>query len=234
MRIVIFGAPASGKGTQGKRIADRLGIPHVSTGDMLRAMREEPGEVGDSLRAIPPHAFASDDLILRALREELAKPAYARGVVLEGFPRTLPQAQAMLEMGLRPDWVVSLDVDLDLVAERAVGRRTHTASGRSYHVKFNPPRVPDTDDVTGEPLVQRRDDHAEVVAERLRWFDERTVPAIDWMRAACMTPPGATVWSEVDASGSLPEVSARIDAALAAVLAARPQAAARPAPRRPS
>lgn len=229
MRIVIFGAPASGKGTQGKRIAARLGVPHVSTGDMLRAMREEPGEVGESLRAIPPHAFASDELILRALHEELAKPAYAKGVVLEGFPRTLPQAKAMLEWGLEPDWIVSLNVDLGLVAERAVGRRTHLASGRSYHVQFNPPRVPDADDETGEPLVQRRDDHAEVVEERLRWFAERTVPAIDWMRASCARA-GGPVWTDVDASGSIQEVSAAIDAALESAQAARRTRA--PSPRR--
>jgi adenylate kinase len=215
MKIVLFGAPASGKGTQGLRLAEQLGLPHVSTGDMLRAMREKPGAIGDELRLLQPHEFASDTLILKALDDELKSPTYAKGVVLEGFPRTLPQAQAMLDMGLIPDLVINLTIDPDLVTQRAIHRRIHPASGRSYNLLSNPPKEEGKDDVTGEPLVHRADDHAHIVKDRMDWFATRTQPAIDHVKAFALAGHGP-IWIEVDAGQSVQEVSAALDRQLSA------------------
>jgi adenylate kinase len=220
MKIVLFGAPASGKGTQGKRLADDLGLPHISTGDMLRAMREEPGAIGDELRLIPPHAFASDELILTALAAELAKPAYAKGVIFEGFPRTLAQAQAMKGMGLEPDIAINLPIDESLVMDRAVNRRIHQASGRSYNVLFNPPKREGVDDVTGEPLIHRRDDHASIIQERLDLFRDLTVPAINYMKGTAK-PGEGPVWVEVDAGRPMNDVSADLDLGMNSAMAIR-------------
>lgn len=227
MKIVLFGAPASGKGTQGKRLAEQLGLPHVSTGDMLRAMRQEPGPIGDELRQIPPHAFASDELILAALDAELKKPLYAKGVVFEGFPRTLPQAQAMMTMGMSPDVAINLPIDPQLVIDRAVHRRIHLASGRSYNLLFNPPQVEGKDDLTGEPLVHRDDDHAAIVQERLDLFETLTRPAIEYIKGLALSGQGP-VWIEVNAGQSMAAVSAELDQKFAAAqdqLADTPDAA---------
>lgn len=218
MKIVLFGAPASGKGTQGKRLSSALGLPHVSTGDMLRAMREEPGAIGDELRQIPPHAFASDRLILTALAAEITKPAYANGVIFEGFPRTLAQAQAMKAMGLEPDIAIHLTIDEPLVMERAVNRRVHAASGRSYHTVFNPPQKEGLDDLTGEPLEHRRDDHAPIIKERLGLFHALTRPAIDYMKSTAQ-PGVGPVWVEVDGGQSFKSVSQDLDLGLNSALA---------------
>lgn len=220
MKIVLFGAPASGKGTQGMRLAERLGLPHISTGDMLRAMRQDPGPIGDELRLLPPHAFASDELILTALGAELKKPAYAKGVIFEGFPRTLHQAKAMVDMGLSPDIAISLKIDPRTVTERAVNRRIHQPSGRSYNVLFNPPKVEGRDDVTGEALVHRPDDHADIVQERLDLFARLTQPAIDHIKATAK-PGVGPVWVEVDAGRSFQEVSADLDLGMDSALAIR-------------
>lgn len=220
MKIVLFGAPASGKGTQGKRLAATLGLPHISTGDMLRAMREEPGPIGDELRQIEPHEFASDQLILTALAAELAKPLYAKGVIFEGFPRTLAQAQAMKGMGLEPDIAINLPIDEALVMDRAVNRRIHQASGRSYNVLFSPPEKDGIDDVTGEPLVHRRDDHAPIIKERLDLFRDLTQPAIAYMKTTAK-PGEGPVWVEVDAGRSYDEVSSDLDLGMDSAFAIR-------------
>lgn len=218
MKIVLFGAPASGKGTQGKRLADAMDLPHISTGDMLRAMRKEPGPIGDELRLIPPHAFASDQLILTALAAELTKPAYAKGVIFEGFPRTLAQAQAMKGMGLEPDIAINLPISEELVVDRAVNRRIHTASGRSYNLLFSPPKVEGVDDLTGEPLVHRPDDHAPIVKERMDLFKELTEPAIAYIKSQAK-PGMGPVWVETDAGQSYETVSAALDLGMDSALA---------------
>jgi adenylate kinase len=203
MKIVLFGLPASGKGTQAQRLHDALGLPHLSTGDMLRHMRTQPGTVGDELRQLPPGSFASDELILRALREQLAAPEFARGVLLDGFPRTLPQAEAMATMGVPADVVVFLKADPETVVQRAIHRRTHVASGRIYNALFNPPRRAGFDDVTGEPLVHRDDDHEPIVRARLADYAQKTQPAIDYLKSQAQ-PGRGPVWIEVDA-GAAPE-----------------------------
>jgi adenylate kinase len=220
MKIVLFGAPASGKGTQGKRLAGTLSIPHISTGDMLRAMREEPGPIGEELRQIPPHAFSSDELILTALTAELKKPAYAQGFILEGFPRTLTQAQAMMDRGLVPDIVFNLTIAEDLAMERAVHRRVHPASGRSYHTIFHPPKNAGRDDVTGEPLEHRKDDREPIVRERLNLFRTLTLPAIDYIKSTAK-PGLGPVWVEVNGGQSFDGVSQDVDRGIESALAIR-------------
>lgn len=220
MKIVLFGAPASGKGTQGKRLAQQLGLPHVSTGDMLRAMRQEPGPVGDELRQLQPHEFASDALILAALDAELKKPAYAKGVIFEGFPRTLAQAESLVGMGLVPDIAISLTIDEQTVIDRAVNRRIHPASGRAYNVLFNPPKVDGHDDLTGEPLVHRPDDHAPIVRERLDLFEQLTQPAIAYIKGTAK-PGEGPVWVEVDAAQTYEQVCKDLDLGFDSALAIR-------------
>jgi len=213
MKIVLFGLPASGKGTQAQRLHDALGLPHLSTGDMLRHMREQPGAVGDELRALPPGSFASDTLILTALREHLAAPAFQNGVLLDGFPRTRAQAEAMAGMGVAADVVVFLNADPETVIQRAIHRRTHLASGRVYNALFNPAKVADRDDVTGEPLVQREDDHEPIVRQRLADYAAKTQPAIDYLKAQAQAGQGPH-WIEVDATLPAPEVFAQVMAGI--------------------
>lgn len=238
MKIVLFGLPASGKGTQAQRLQEQLGIAHISTGDMLRHMRQQPGPIGDELRALPPGSFASDPLILNALREHLADPRFAKGVLLDGFPRTLPQAQAMASMGVAADAVIFLNADPEKVVERAIYRRVHPASGRVYNDLFNPPRVPGHDDVTGEPLVHREDDHETIVRERLNDYVRKTQPAIDFLKAQAASGKGPA-WIEVDANQSADRVFTEILAGLQRVMAHRataetPSASSSRSPRRSS
>ena len=202
MRIVLFGPPASGKGTQAYKLKETLGIPHVSTGDMLRQAAQEPGSLGDEVRAVPTGTFASDDLILRLIQAELDKPAYKKGVILDGFPRTKAQAEAMIKMGLDVDVVIEFKVDQEVLTERIINRRVHPSSGRIYNLLSHPPKQEGVDDVTGETLIHRADDTLDVVVGRFKDFDLKTRPAIEAFKQATKG-----FWIQIDGMRSEDEVA---------------------------
>lgn len=181
MRIILLGPPGAGKGTQANFIKNKYGIPQVSTGDMLRAAVKEDTPMGrDAAKVMEEGGLVPDDVILQLVRERLQQEDCANGVLLDGFPRTLEQAQALLDEGVMIDAVVELAVDDDEIVRRMSGRRVHLASGRTYHIEFNPPKVPDIDDVTQEPLTQREDDREEIVRKRLSVYHEETKPLVDF------------------------------------------------------
>jgi len=175
MRVILLGAPGAGKGTQAQFIMQRYGIPQVSTGDMLRAAVKAGTELGVAAKKIMDAGqLVSDDIIIGLVKERIAQPDCAKGFLFDGFPRTIPQAEALVKQGIAIDAVVEFAVDDEEVVKRIVGRRVHPGSGRVYHVVYNPPKVAGKDDVTGEDLVQRPDDSEETVRERLRVYHAQT------------------------------------------------------------
>lgn len=184
MRIVLFGPPASGKGTQAYLLKNALDIPHLSTGDLLRRVSKEDSEWGEKVRAVPVGHFASDDLIVALLKAELDKDEYANGVLLDGFPRTQAQALTMNDMGLVMDVAVNLTVNEEILTQRLINRRVHPASGRIYNLIGAPPKVDGIDDITGEPLVHRDDDKIDVVQQRFADYRNKTRPAVETFRQA--------------------------------------------------
>ncbi len=216
MRLILLGPPGAGKGTQAAFITQRFRIPQISTGDMLRAAVKAGTPLGKLAKEkMEAGALVPDDLIIRLVKERLQEPDCANGFLFDGFPRTIPQAQAMRDGGVKIDYVLELDVPDEEIITRMAGRRVHLASGRTYHVKFNPPRVPDRDDVTGEPLVQREDDREETVRERLRVYHAQTKPLVDYYsRWAAEGDPNAPRVVKVLGTGSVEEIRDRIFAAL--------------------
>jgi adenylate kinase len=216
MRLILLGPPGAGKGTQAAFITERYGISQVSTGDMLRAAVKAGTPLGKLAKEkMEAGALVPDDLIIQLVKERIREPDCANGCLFDGFPRTIPQAQALREAGIKIDYVLELDVPDEEIITRMAGRRVHLASGRTYHVKFNPPRVPDRDDVTGEPLVQRDDDREETVRERLRVYHAQTKPLVDYYsRWAAAGDPDAPKVVKVDGTGSVEEIRERIFAAL--------------------
>ena len=183
MRIILLGAPGAGKGTQAGYIAERYGIPQISTGDMLRAAVAAGTELGQKAKAVMDRGdLVSDDIIIGLVQERIAQPDCENGFLFDGFPRTIAQADALREAGVDIDAVVELDVDDEQIIRRMSGRRVHPASGRVYHVEFNPPEVAGRDDETGEPLEQRGDDQEETVRQRLETYHEQTEPLIGYYR----------------------------------------------------
>ena len=181
MRLILLGAPGAGKGTQATFICQKYGIPQISTGDMLRAAVKAGTPLGLQAKAVMDAGqLVSDDLIINLVKERLAQPDCAQGFLFDGFPRTIPQAEAMKAAGVKLDYVLEIDVPFDAIIERMSGRRSHPASGRTYHVKFNPPKVEGKDDVTGEDLVQRDDDKEETVKKRLEIYHSQTKPLVDF------------------------------------------------------
>ena len=181
MRLILLGAPGAGKGTQAAFICKQFGIPQISTGDMLRAAVKAGTPLGLQADAVMKSgALVSDDLIIALVKERLAQPDCANGFLFDGFPRTIPQADAMKAAGVKLDYVLEIDVPFEAIIERMSGRRSHPASGRTYHVKFNPPKVEGVDDVTGEPLVQRDDDKEDTVKKRLEVYSAQTRPLVDY------------------------------------------------------
>lgn len=180
MNVVLLGPPGSGKGTQAQFIVDEFGIPQISTGDMLRAAVAAGTALGIAAKKVMDAGdLVSDDIILGLVAERVREPDCERGALFDGFPRTLPQAEGMAEIGVAVDAVVELTVPDDVVVERISGRRVHQQSGRVYHVSFNPPRIADKDDETGEALIQRPDDTEETVRDRLSVYYRQTAPLID-------------------------------------------------------
>ena len=179
MRIILLGAPGAGKGTQAQYITEKLGIPQISTGDMLRAAVKAGTPLGRQVAEVMNSgALVTDDIIIALVRERIAEPDCKNGFLLDGFPRTIPQAEAMVEAGINIDAVINIDVEDEEIVKRLSGRRVHPASGRVYHVSHQPPREPGKDDETGEPLVQRDDDREETVRKRLRVYHEQTSPLL--------------------------------------------------------
>ena len=179
MRIILLGAPGAGKGTQAQFIMDKFGIPQISTGDMLRAAIKAGTEMGKQAKSvIDAGQLVSDEIILGLVKERIAQEDCAKGFLLDGFPRTIPQADGLKENGVSIDYVLEFDVADEVIVERMSGRRAHLPSGRTYHVTFNPSKVEGQDDVTGEPLVIREDDKPETVLARLGVYHEQTAPLV--------------------------------------------------------
>ncbi len=179
MRLILLGPPGAGKGTQAGFIRDAFGIPQISTGDMLRAAVKAGTPLGlAAKRVIDSGALVSDDVIIGLVKQRLREPDCAPGYLFDGFPRTIPQADAMKDAGLGLDYVIEIDVPDAAIVERMSGRRVHVASGRSYHVIFNPPKVTGKDDLTGDPLIQREDDKEETVKNRLAIYHAQTEPLV--------------------------------------------------------
>lgn len=179
MRILFLGQPGAGKGTQAQFLIERFGIPQIATGDMLRSAIRANAPLGLEAKSYMDRgALVPDDLVIRLVKERIAQPDCTKGFIFDGFPRTLPQAEALKAAGVDLDFVIELDVSDDEILRRMSGRRVHPASGRSYHVIFNPPKVEGQDDVTGEPLVQRPDDAEETVKKRIAVYHAETKPLV--------------------------------------------------------
>ncbi|WP_394789415.1 adenylate kinase [Rhodoferax sp.] len=217
MRLILLGAPGAGKGTQATFICQKFGIPQISTGDMLRAAVKAGTPLGLQADAVMKSGgLVSDDLIINLVKERLTQPDCANGCLFDGFPRTLPQADAMKAAGVKLDFVLEIDVPFDAIIERMSGRRSHPASGRTYHVKFNPPKVEGVDDVTGEPLIQRDDDKEETVRKRLDVYSAQTRPLVDYYSSWARNEPGvAPKYRAISGTGTVDEITARAFAALA-------------------
>jgi adenylate kinase len=216
MRVILLGPPGAGKGTQATFIAERYGIPQISTGDMLRAAVKAGTPLGLAAKKVMDAGqLVSDDIIVLLVKERLNAPDCAAGYLFDGFPRTIPQAEALKTAGIQVDVVLEIDVpDADII-ERMSGRRVHLASGRTYHVKFNPPRVAGRDDVTGEPLIQRDDDREEVVRKRLEVYHAQTRALVDYYtKWAASGDPMAPRYRKVSGVGSVAEVRDRVFDAL--------------------
>ncbi len=211
MRLILLGPPGAGKGTQAAFITRKFGIPQISTGDMLRAAIAAGTPTGRAVKEVMDAGMlVSDEIIVRLVMERLQAPDCRSGYLFDGFPRTIPQADAMKAAGVAIDFVLEIDVpDTDIV-ERMSGRRVHPASGRSYHLRFNPPRAPGRDDLTGEPLVQRDDDREETVRRRLDVYRAQTRPLIDFYRAWEQTGESAApAFRRISGVGSVEEIAAR-------------------------
>ncbi|MCC5873178.1 MAG: adenylate kinase [Gammaproteobacteria bacterium] len=215
MRIILLGAPGAGKGTQAQFISERFGIPQISTGDMLRAARKAGTALGkEADRYMSAGELVPDDLIIALVKERIGEADCARGFLLDGFPRTIPQAQALEEAGVEIDHVLEIDVADEEIVKRLSGRRVHEGSGRVYHVEFNPPQRKGVDDVTGEPLVQRADDQEETVRKRLEVYHEQTQPLVAFYQQLAANKPGLACHN-IPGIGSMDEICAKIAAALA-------------------
>jgi len=181
MRIILLGAPGAGKGTQATFLKEQYGIPQISTGDMLRAAVKAGTPLGIAAKKVmDAGGLVSDDIIIGLVKERLKETDCANGYLFDGFPRTIPQADAMKEAGVKIDYVVEIDVPYAEIIERMSGRRAHVASGRTYHIKFNPPKVAGKDDITGEDLIQRDDDKEETVRKRLEVYEAQTRPLVEY------------------------------------------------------
>jgi adenylate kinase len=181
MRLILLGPPGAGKGTQATAIKEAYGIPQISTGDMLRAAVKAGTPLGLAAKQIMDSgALVSDDIIIGLVRDRLLQPDCANGYLFDGFPRTIPQAEAMKTAGVRIDYVLEIAVPDSAIVERMSGRRVHVASGRTYHVTFNPPQSPGKDDVTGEELIQRQDDSEATVQNRLEVYHRQTEPLVEY------------------------------------------------------
>ena len=216
MRLILLGPPGAGKGTQAAFIRDTYAIPQISTGDMLRAAVKAGTPLGLAAKQVMDSgALVSDDIIIGLVQDRLRQPDCAPGYLFDGFPRTIPQADAMKEAGVKLDYVIEIDVPDAAIVERMSGRRVHPASGRTYHVKFNPPKITGKDDITGEPLIQREDDREETVKNRLAVYHAQTEPLVTYYAEwEARSNPRAPRYRKVNGLGTVEGVR---DACLAAL-----------------
>ena len=207
MRIILLGSPGSGKGTQAQFITEKYGIPQISTGDMLRAAVREGTPLGiEAKKVMDAGGLVSDDIILGLIKERIALPDCKNGFLLDGFPRTIAQAEGLAAMGVNIDNVIEIVVEDEEIVKRMSGRRVHPQSGRTYHTVFNPPKTPGVDDVTGEPLIQRDDDQEETVRKRLNVYHEQTKPLVGYYSA-----PGQQVkFDSIAGVGTVDEITQKI------------------------
>ena len=217
MRLILLGAPGAGKGTQATFICQEYGIPQISTGDMLRAAVKAGTELGLAAKKVmDAGGLVGDDIIIGLVKERIANPDCAKGFLFDGFPRTIPQADALKEAGVKLDCVLEIDVPFEAIIERMSGRRAHVASGRTYHVKFNPPKVEGIDDVTGEPLIQRDDDKEDTVKKRLEVYSAQTRPLVEYYAQWAKTDAAAAPkYRAISGQGSVEEIKNRALQALA-------------------
>ncbi len=215
MRLILLGPPGAGKGTQAAFITEHFGIPQISTGDMLRAAVKAGTPLGlQAKQVMESGGLVSDDLIIGLVEDRLKQPDCQNGYLFDGFPRTLPQADALKGANIALDFVLEIDVPEDEIIERMSGRRVHPGSGRTYHVKFNPPKTDGQDDLTGEPLVQRDDDREETVRHRLAVYRDQTRPLVDYYSQWAQSDPAAARYRKVNGVGDLKDIRQRILEAL--------------------
>ncbi|MBC7715909.1 MAG: adenylate kinase [Pseudorhodobacter sp.] len=217
MRLILLGAPGAGKGTQAAFICKKFGIPQISTGDMLRAAVKAGSPMGLAAKKVMDSgALVGDDIIIGLVKERITQTDCANGFLFDGFPRTIPQADAMKAAGVKLDWVLEIDVPDAAIIERMGGRRVHIASGRTYHVRFNPPQVADKDDLSGEDLIQREDDKEDTVRKRLDVYQSQTRPLVayysQWAQSGDSLAP---VYRKISGTGSVDDITQRALAALA-------------------
>jgi adenylate kinase len=208
MRVILLGAPGAGKGTQAQYICKEFGIPQISTGDMLRAAVKAETPLGLAAKEVMDAGrLVSDDIIIGLVKERLEQPDCANGCLFDGFPRTIPQAEALRDSGVNIDHVVEVAVDDEEIIERMAGRRVHLASGRTYHIIYNPPKKDGFDDETGDPLIQRDDDQESVVRDRLSVYHEQTEPLIHFYSSWVKTDPaGAPTMNRIQGVGQVEEI----------------------------
>ena len=216
MRLILLGAPGAGKGTQAAFICQKFGIPQISTGDMLRAAVKAGTPLGVAAKKVmDAGGLVSDDIIIGLVKERIAQPDCAKGFLFDGFPRTIPQADAMKAAGVKLDFVLEIDVPDAAIIERISGRRVHPASGRSYHLKFNPPKTAGRDDLTGDELIQRDDDKEETVKKRLEVYQKQTGPLVEYYAGWAATGDAAAPqYRKISGTGSVEEITSRALAAL--------------------
>ncbi|MDP8052400.1 adenylate kinase [Pasteurella atlantica] len=210
MKIILLGAPGAGKGTQAQFIMNKFGIPQISTGDMFRAAIKAGTELGKQAKALMDEGkLVPDELTVALVRDRIAQPDCEKGFLLDGFPRTIPQADALKESGVAIDFVLEFDVADEVIVERMSGRRVHQPSGRTYHIVYNPPKVEGKDDVTGEDLIIRQDDKPETVLDRLAIYHKQTKPLVEYYGKEAQA--GNTKYFKLDGTKKVEEVSAELD-----------------------
>jgi adenylate kinase len=217
MRLILLGAPGAGKGTQAAFVTQKYGIPQISTGDMLRAAVKAGTRMGlEAKKFMDAGALVPDEVIIGLVKDRIEQPDCANGFLFDGFPRTIPQAEAMKQAGVDLDYVVEVDVDDAEIVQRLSGRRVHLPSGRTYHLQFNPPKVAGKDDATGEALIQRDDDKEDTVQKRLQVYHSQTKPLVAYYSSwAAKGGAGAPKYRRISGTGTMEQIRDRIFAALA-------------------
>lgn len=214
MRVILLGAPGAGKGTQARFITEKFEIPQISTGDMLRAAVKAGSPLGLKVKGVMESGgLVSDDIIIDLIKERITQADCAKGFLFDGFPRTIPQAEALRAAGVAIDHVIEIAVDDEEIVSRIAGRRVHAASGRVYHTEHNPPKVAGKDDVTGEDLIQREDDKEETVRHRLSIYHSQTKPLVNFYQQLSAAE-GTSKYSAIEGVGSVEEITSKVLAAL--------------------
>lgn len=211
MKLILLGPPGAGKGTQAQFITEKYGVPQISTGDMLRAAVKAESELGLQVKDIMTSGgLVSDDLIIALVKERIQQDDCVNGFLFDGFPRTIPQAQALVDANIDIQYVIEIAVDDDEIVSRLSGRRVHESSGRVYHVKHNPPQKAGVDDETGEALIQREDDQESTVRNRLNIYHQQTKPLVNFYTDLAMSETQTPIFSSIDGLGLLADVQSRI------------------------